>query len=476
MARPNIILIFPDQWRADCLSIAGHSVVRTPFVDTLAQQGVRFTSAYTPSPTCIPARASLLTGQSPALCGRQGYRDKVPWTFDDTFVTRLNEAGYQTINVGKTHFYPQGVSLGFEVNRGYEPQYLDNGYESDYHKWLRETTGGRVQDTARTHSNNTWVPMPWPYEEYLHPTNWTVDTALEALTRRDASRPCFVQVGLHRPHPPYDPPWPYYAAFQHRELPPIPVGDWAEEWADRPVDANSGTAGKLPDDVQNDSRRAYFAEINHLDHQIGKLTYALKRLGMADNTWLIFVSDHGEMLGDHHRRHKIGAWEGSAAIPLIVCPPPGSAEWGRGAECGTPVTLTDLAPTILEVAEASVPDGMDSRSLAPLLRADPPADFGREFVHGEHAPAMHFVTDGCEKLIWNSFEGGVHFFDLSADPEETRDRSEDPAYADRVELWKRRLAETLAAPHRREDGLSDGERLIPGTRLPPVRESAGQGC
>ena len=277
-AQPNILFIFPDQWRADCLGAAGHPVVRTPFIDGIAQRGLRFTAAYTPSPTCIPARASLLTGQSPSLCGRQGYRDRVPWDFEDTFVDRLNAAGYQTLLAGKTHFSPQGAACGFEVMRTYEPQYLNPGYESDYHRWLRETTDGHVWDTARSHSNNTWVPLPWPHAEYLHPTNWNTDEALRVLEARDRNRPFFLQVGYHRPHPPYDPPWHYFEQYRFRDLPPIPVGDWAEGWADTPVDPDGGTSGKLPDAVQDDSRRAYFAALTHIDHQIGKLLYALKRL------------------------------------------------------------------------------------------------------------------------------------------------------------------------------------------------------
>ncbi len=457
----NILFLFPDQWRSDCLGVAGHPVVRTPFVDSLSHAGVRFSHAYSPSPTCIPARASLLTGQSPSLCGRRGYEDKHPWKFDINFVQSLCDAGFQTFNVGKTHFYPQGAACGFEVNRSYDPQHLDAGFESDYHRWLRETTDGHIEDTASTHSNNTWVPLPWPYAEYLHPTNWTTTTALAELRNRDPSRPFFLQAGFHRPHPPFDPPLHYWELYRDKPLPPVPEGDWSREWENDLPCAEAGVTGKLSPEVQDESRRAYYGSITHVDHQIGRLLYGIQQMGLRDSTWIVFASDHGEMLGDHYRRHKIGPWEGSAGIPLIVRPPAGVPLADRQV-CGHPVTLTDLAPTFLEMAAARVPTEMDSLSLLPLISGREGAIDRRKFIHGEHSPGWQFVTDGREKFIWESQSGRRWFFDLTSDPQECTDLGASPAHAGRIALWEARLAKILHAPHRRADGLSDGDRLILG--------------
>lgn len=164
------------------------------------------------------------------------------------------------------------------------------------------------------------MPLPWTYDEYLHSTNWTTNTAIQELKNHDDARPFFLQLVYHRPHPPYDPPWQYFARYQHRELLPVPVGDWAEANGQSTADAWAGTAGHLPPDVQDDSRCAYYAAINHIDDQIGKLLYWLKQNKLYANTWILFVFDHDEMLGDHHRRHKIVPNEGSARIPLVVKP------------------------------------------------------------------------------------------------------------------------------------------------------------
>lgn len=469
MTQPNIILIFPDQWRGDCLGADGHPVVRTPWVDTLALEGLRFTAAYTPAPTCVPARACLATGKSPSGCGRLGYKDGVPWRYENTLMHGLRDHGYQTINVGKTHFFPQKAHLGFEINRLYDPQRTVNpDFESDYHVWLRNETGGNIQDPAHEFSNNTWVPLPWTHDEYLHPTNWTTNTAIRELKNRDEERPFFLQLGYHRPHPPYDPPWPYFAQYQHRELPPVPIGDWAESLAERPADAWAGTSGSLPPDVQDDSRRAYYAAITHVDHQIGKFMYWLKQNKLYADTWIFFVSDHGEMLGDHHRRHKIVPHEGSARIPLVVKPPT-DGEWPTGQTCETPVALHDLMPTLLETAGAPIPEGVEALSLARLLR-DPSASLERSFLHGEHAPQWQFLTDGREKYIWNSVAGEEQFFDLRTDPQELRNLAASKEQTERVRPWRERLIEILSAPERKADGLSDGKRLIPGVRTPVVRD------
>lgn len=468
MTNPNIILIFPDQWRGDCLSSAGHPVVRTPFVDALALEGTTFDSAYSPAPTCIPARACLATGMTPSGCGRLGYQDGVPWRYSQTLMHCLSDGGYQTINVGKTHFYPQGLNLGFEVNRSYETQgHLDPSFESDYHRWLRNETGDRIHDTAIDHANNTWVPLPWPYDEYLHPTNWTADTAIAELKTRDQSRPFFLQIGFHRPHPPYDPPWHYFAQYQHRQLPPIPVGDWAEEFGRRPANAWAGTSGSLPADVQDDSRRAYYAAINHIDHQIGKVLHWLKQSKIYDNTYIIFCSDHGEMLGDHNRRHKIVPAEGSARVPLVVKPPK-SDDLPSGERCDEPVTITDLMPTILQEAGVDIPGHVEALSLAPLLK-DPSAGLEREYIHGEHAGVWQFVTDGKEKFFWNSMSGEEFFFDLKNDPQELHNLAKSNENTERLQLWRHRLIEVLSTPERKPDGLSDGKQLITGVQTPKVR-------
>ncbi len=467
--RANFLLIFPDQWRGDCVGGAyNHPVVETPFLDQMAYEGITFTSAYSACPSCIATRAVLATGRTPDHVGRIGYRDGVPWRYENTMYHRLRDAGYQTINVGKTHFYPQRLHLGFEENRVYDCIRIDPGFESDYHLWLAEKSDGLVRDTAMEITSNSWMARPWSHSESLHPSTWTAQTAIEMLQQRDPTRPFFLQVGFHRPHPPLDPPVEYFRQYEGREMPPVPVGEWAANFA-KPVERVDSSTGTLPEHVLNRSRWAYYAQITHLDYQIGRLINCLRRIGELANTWIIFTSDHGEMLGDHHHFRKIVALEGSAKVPFIVRPP-ASFDAPAGLRRDEPISHYDVMPTVLAEAGIDVPDDLDGQTLSPLMAGEDAS--WREYLHGEHTGGSdqgnQFVTDGREKFVWLTYSGRELFFDLTTDPQELHDRSADPAYAERVALWRGRLMRILA--ERGDTALSDGQRLIAGTTLPTVRE------
>ncbi|MBT3375785.1 MAG: arylsulfatase [Lentisphaerae bacterium] len=461
-ARPNILFIFPDQWRFDCLSALGHPVVETPNLDQLAHEGTLFTSAYTPAPTCIPARAALATGMSPSTCGRLGYRDGVPWPYD-TFMQRLRDGGYHTMCAGKTHFWPARARLGFEELQLYEMLYQDMEHPSDYHVWLRRQVGDLVRDGGEELDSNACLAAPWTHDENLHPSSWTVTAAIELLERRDPTRPFFMQLGFHRPHPPYDPPLAWFERFGDCELPPVPVGDWAEEFA-VPVKRIDPDRGVLPPRVLDRSRRAYYAQMAYIDFQIGRMVRYLKGRRLLDSTWVVFCSDHGEQLGDHHLYRKTTPFEGSAHVPLIVKPPQGSG-LPTGTRISAVTTLQDLAATFLDLGQADAPEGLEGRSLVPHLRTEAPS--WREFIHGEHTPGWQFVTDGKEKLVWRSTDDRRWFFDLEEDPSELRNLIGDPAYAERVTLWEQRLVGVLA--QRPQDGLTDGTSLAGGHSVPAVR-------
>ena len=212
--------------------------------------------------------------------------------------------------------------------------------------------------------------------------------------------------------------------------------------------------------------RAYYAQIAHIDNQVGRLLACLNGQGP---TWVIFTSDHGEMLGDHHLFRKTYAYEGSARIPFIVCPPASA----KVHACDAPVVLEDILPTVLEAAGIQCPAAVEGRSVAPLLEAAP-GDVGwRAYIHGEHSACysadsgMQYRTDGKRKYIWYTQSGREAFFDLEADRREIHELSGDPHRREETAHWRRRMVKELAA--RPQDGLSDGKQLIPGGNLPAVR-------
>jgi len=462
--KPNVVLIFTDQWRGDCLEFLGHSVVETPFLNEMASEGITFNSAYAAAPSCIPARACLATGQTPYTCGRLGYEDKVPWNYKNTMMEVLRNNGYQTMNVGKTHFYPQRVNLGFEINRLYDPQRLDEGFKSDYHIWLERMSNGKVKDTAVEWDNNSWVTFPWTGGDELHPTSWTAQMGKEVLEHRDPTRPFFLQLSFHRPHPPYDPPQYYFDMYKDKELSELPIGNWAEEYGEK-IEKTTSWKGKLTKEKCDRMKRGYYASISHIDAQIGRFIHWLKGKGLYDNTYLIFLSDHGELLGDHYMYRKISPWEGSAKIPLIIKPPI-NINCKRGVVEDFPTTHMDIMPTILEELGISIPEKVEGVSLSPIIKGENLID--RSYIHGEHTgygkQGWQFVTDGKSKFIWDSYSGKEWYFDLTKDPSEERNLIGVNEYDENISVWRKRLVDILAL--RPEHGLSDGTKLISGKRLP----------
>ena len=464
--RPNIVFIFTDQMRSDCLSITGHPVLETPNMDQIGRNGVVFTAAYSAAPSCIATRASIFTGLSPSNTGRLGYRDEVPWRYPNMLPEVLARAGYQTHCVGKTHFFPQRAHFGFQSMDSYEAaQNFDGTYVNDYWDWLAEKTNGRLHERDHGLGSNSWLGRSSTLPEELHNNSWVVTKGIEFLRRRDKTRPFFLFLSFHRPHAPLDPPQRFYDLYKDRPIPPPPVGDWAHVH-DLPIDKLDTWHGTLPPHVLADSRRAYYAQIAHIDGQIGRFLQAGSQLKTGPMV-IIFSSDHGEMLGDHHLFRKECAYEGSAGVPLLMSIP-GTKPAGF---CDAPVTSQDFYPTILQLAGLAAPADIDGRSFLHFA-ANPQDPDRREYVHGEHATwdkerSMQYLTDGREKYIWFTVSGQEQFFDLASDRQELHDLAADPAKRDRVQLWRQRMIAELAP--RTRDGLSDGKRLIPGKALPAVR-------
>ncbi len=464
--RPNIVLIITDQMRGDCLSVSGHPVVETPNLDMLAARGVNFTSAYSSCPSCIAARASLFTGQRPTNTGRLGYRDQVPWRYRDTMAELLRRNGYQTHCIGKRHFYPQMLHLGFDAIETYEAdQYFDDSYVNDYREWLRERTNGTMEERDHGVQSNSWYARPSHLPEELHNNTWVATRGGRFLRHRDPTRPFFLNLSFHRPHPPADPPSVYFDSYRDREIPDPPIGEWARANDVPPSDINAAR-GHLSKRLLQNYARAYYAQIAHIDNQVGRLLASLKGHGP---TWVIFTSDHGEMLGDHHLFRKTYAYEGSARIPFIVCPP-GNA---KVHACDAPVVLEDILPTVLDAAGIECPEAVEGRSVAPLLETSPGEAGWRSYMHGEHAACysadsgMQYLTDGKRKYVWYTQSGREEFFDLEQDRREINELSGDSSRREEIAHWRQRMVKELAA--RPQDGLSDGKKLIPGTNLPAVR-------
>ncbi|WP_202638449.1 arylsulfatase [Bailinhaonella thermotolerans] len=472
MSQPaNVVLICVDQWRGDCLSAEGHPVVRTPHLDALAASGTRFSRAYSATPTCVPARAALHTGLSQTGHGRVGYEDGVPWEYPTTLAGSFRDAGYQTKCVGKMHVYPERARLGFddiELHDGYlhfaRRRSRDPREYDDYLTWLSERGVPYADYVDHGLNCNSYVARPWDKAESLHPTSWATSRAIDFLYRRDPTAPFFLFLSYHRPHPPYDPP--AWAFDQYLAAPPgePPIGDWAGDYEPWREDwRHDAYAARVDPATWHRARAGYYGHMAHIDLQVNRFLEALAEFGHGDDTVVAFVSDHGEMLGEHGLWRKGYPYEGSARVPFLLAGPGVPS----GVVSDAVVELRDVMPTLLDAAGLDAPEGIDGRSALPAAR-DPETRL-RPYLHGEHVllgQSLQWLTDGEEKYVWMSGTGKEHLFDLRTDPGELRNLA--AKSPDRARTWRDRLIAELAG--RPEGFVQDGD-LAPGRPVNPVLPS-----
>ncbi|MBI1928330.1 sulfatase-like hydrolase/transferase [Candidatus Poribacteria bacterium] len=331
MKRPHLLFITTDQQRGDCLGINGHPVLSTPNLDYLGRAGSNFPHAYAETPSCIPARRTMISGMKPFSHGMVGYQDGIEWELEHSLPGELAKVGYQTELVGKLHLWPHRKRYGFDHLTWADSPRSPN----DYTDWLRDNGATAIEPgIAHGISMNGWVGRPSHLPEEMEHTNWCVNEAMRFLMRRDPSAPFFLWVSFFAPHPPLAPPRVYYDRYMDLDLPEPVVGDWAPRF-DEPMKGLDPNASRLRLDAQTMKRcrAAYYGCINHVDDQVGRLFAFMQKLGLLKDTFIIMTSDHGEMLGDHNMFRKTFAYEASARVPFLA----GAPRWmacksGKGVE------------------------------------------------------------------------------------------------------------------------------------------------
>jgi arylsulfatase len=472
---PNIVLISVDQMRADLMGCAGHPVIQTPHMDTLARRGVRFEQAYSTTPVCIPARATIMTGLEGHSLGITTYVEGFPLPTGNTLPQLLGDGGYETRVVGKMHVYPERRHYGFDsmllceegrVFGAKSPQ--KRGYD-DYERWLAEQ-GYPGQAFSHGIANNEYTVSPWHLPDHLHPTEWIADQSCKTIVRRDWTRPLFLWASFTAPHPPLTPLMRDLYMYDRDEMPKPPIGDWAGRHSVYHERIALGYGGDVRTEKQTDmAYRGFYASITQVDRAINRIIGTLREEGILDNTWIVFTSDHGDNMGDHGLWFKSSFTRGACNIPLIVVPPNARLvgnDWVPGQTNASPVGLQDLLPTCLDIAGIPVPGGLDGRSLLPLVR-QPAHSAVREVILGEFGLAgarTLMVTDGQWKYIWFEEDGKELLFDLQHDPAETADQS--VRNDERLFHWRRVLIERLEA--RAADPAVREGRLITSGRSEPL--------
>ncbi len=464
--QPNILFITADQWRGDCLSHGGHPMVKTPHLDALAKEGVSFRRHYANCVPCAPSRASIHTGMY--LQNHRSGTNQTPLDRRHTnWALELRKAGYDPVLLGYTDTVPdprnhapddpmlanwEGVLPGLKAELDMN---TDPGTWYEYCKTKGyDVPKARPMLYALRGSGPEWeegaeAPKPLAISKDDNDTAYLFNRTMDYIS--DQSRPWAVHLSIMRPHPPWIASEPYNAMYDPMDVPPFARKETAaEEGKQHPWLAHQLGRKIYHAPVNEKSLRrhkaVYYGLMTEVDHHMGRLMEFLKASDLLDNTLVVFVSDHGEQMGDHWLRGKCGYFDGSYHVPLIIRDPRKAADKTRGTQINSFTENVDLMPTLLAHAGVEVPVQCDGHDLSPFIETGTAPTHWRSEAHWEfdfrnpaddhaeqdlglslHQCVMNIIRD--EKFKYVHFAGlPPLLFDLEADPGEFNNLAEDPAY------------------------------------------------
>lgn len=418
--RPNILFIFADDHSFHDTGAYGNREVATPNIDRLADEGVLFTHAYNMgsySPAvCIASRSMLLSGQT--LWDAQSL-DRDQWQEDEKFwPQQMKAAGYRTYMAGKWHVPNVNVREIFDTVRNPRPG-MPNQTPEGYSRPLIES------------QEDPWSPHDPRFEGFwAGGTHWSevlaedAEIMLDDATSRD--EPFFMYLCFNAPHDPRQAPKEYVDLYPQADV-RIP-DNYLPEY---PYNEAMASGRNLRDErlapfprtvyATRVQRQEYYAIISHMDTQIGRILEALEASGEAENTWIVYASDHGLAVGQHGLMGKQNMYEHSLRVPFIMKAP----ELEAGKRIAAPIYLHDIVPTTLEIAGAEVPESVSFRSVLPLIRGE--RETSHSAIYGAYLrDRQRAVIDGRHKLILYPEISRLRLFDLEADPYEVVDLADDP--------------------------------------------------
>ena len=464
MPRPNVLFVMTDQQRFDTIAALGAEHMRTPTLDRLAAEGVRFEHCYCTAPSCVPARASFFNMRYPSELGV--YHNGCPWS--SSWVERLQQQGYHTVNVGKMHTVPYDAPAGFDqrfvVENKDRPLKLDRPHGNYYDEWDRFLNNSRQRKPSR-HTYRAEHPdyeealgaYEWPLDERYHPDVFVGTMAEWFVGQRQSTSPFFLQIGFPGPHPPYDPPKRLLDMYADVDVPipdvteeelaaqPPPQTAYRKEMIGGNHDAVRWHERPTPEQLLR-LRRHYAANVTLIDEQVDRILRALDRRGYLDNAIVVFMSDHGDCTGDHGHIQKWTMYDCITRMPAIVHAP---GRLDAGVRVDALVQQMDLAPMLFELAGVECPDTGSARSALPVARGE---SAGRDVVFAEHTADN--ILKGVElvtmvrtrewKLVHYLGQDWGELYDLTRDPGETRNLWADPASGETRQALLQRLSDWRA--------------------------------
>jgi choline-sulfatase len=452
--KPNVLLIMADQLRADALGCYGNEICRTPNIDALAADGVLFENSFTPNPICVPARASITTGNYShrATGAKENWgriRDDQP-----KLAEHFGRHGYRTYALGKLHYVPYAAPdeprlvHGFDVwdscesgrvLKQYDPTGSRRGVE-DYFDYLHDV-GWHGFTRAHGIGNNDVRPCPSPLPEEHQVDAWVADRTLARLREHQAAtpdQPFLAWCSFPKPHSPYDPPARFAQMYDPREM-PEPFGDVEMLATRNPTIEHirrTHAIRSLSPEAIRVIRAYYYGLVTFQDEQVGRVLAGLEEMGLAENTIVMYIADHGDLLGDFGGFFKCNFLEGSVRVPIILRAPGLPAGERRRQLVG----LQDILPTLAELTGCPLDADVDGRDMTPA--AADGAAAGRELYYAQchDTPRQSaMVTDGRWKYCHQESGGVEELYDLQADPHELSNLAAGDAPDEALAPWRSKL-------------------------------------
>lgn len=449
--KPNVLFIISDDLTTTALSSYENSLPKTPHIDRLASEGMRFTRAYSQYPVCGPSRASLMFGYYPSATTTYGYEsgrenvgpDRYSWS------QLFKENGYFTARVSKV-YHMGSVAVMDGLDGADDRASWMERYNSPAPEVHAEGESELVQNNPhglrpvlqdKDLNGGNLMNIVKMEEGQEHTDEKTAEQAVE-LIQNHKNEPFFLAVGFFRPHVPFVAPREFFEPYPYRQmvLPPQVQGDW-DDIPDRGINYITSVNGQMNEAQEQKAIAAYYATVSYMDHQVGKVLRALEEEGLEDNTIVVFTSDHGFHLGEHRFWMKVGLHEESVRVPLII-----KAPGNEPAVSHSLVELLDLYPTVADLAGLQYSEHLQGESLVDIL--DDPDDTVREAAFSMHRWEGKFsYLLRSEKWAYIQYDedggSGMELYDMQNDPKQYNNLANNPKYRHVVEEFQQRLKEKL---------------------------------
>ncbi len=452
--KPHILLLIDDEHRPDVMPIEGDSIIRTPTLDRFINQGTYFRNAYTPSPACVPARQCFLAGNYLKKCGTRDWGTPLPSEVV-TIPGHLSRYGYHPVAAGKMHFadgsdqmhgWYERIGRDIRGRNGYEPVDRPLHQAMTFHEEITLHKDGTGVWGIAKEITNTRVGM----STLMKQDKYTVDGALmyldeffvDATHDRPGEGPLLLAVSLNCPHYPFQCPEELFNYYMQRVKPRVEDLPENFDFADT---SKIKVGGDVTYREAHRATAAYYGMIEWADTQFGRVISKLEALNVLDDFVIVFLSDHGEMLGEKGLWFKDLYFDSSVRVPFFISWP---QKFNRGSTIiQENVSLVDLFPTLCEIAQVPIPTGLDGRSLVPLMegRSDGwPNEVYSELYAPSYGPSVMVKQDHMKYLRFEGRDWPEQLFNLDADPSENHNLIDNKAHVDDVKRLRAKVDDFMS--------------------------------